>query len=1422
MSEPNASENAIQGATDSPASHGAGPSTPQGGQTAARPPGSPSESGGVMGGERSVEGTAPTPEHPAADAGGQGVDPPVKRDITPRPSAGPGASGPQVQGRPEGAKPPANAGDKPGQDAADKPDDPSKPKPSGKGVDKESPVGSRGLKEGGSTEPQIPVRLLNQIRQVFVPWDGLEEAAEAVLRQEHRVLVIAGEPGTGRFTAAAWLGLRLLGDSRTPRIVTVSSAEAGDVASPGWIRAEARQRQTVYVVQDPPALGAFLAGEQYGSLDQGLFDRDSWLILTARPSQVTAAVLPGPCLLSSRSLTRDQLGQAYERHCAARQLEPGWEPGPAEDRVHQTTRALIRESREGKEGFFTRAPQIVQYLTKLPEYLRKGVPEDEGQLRNALARLARELADEVMQAWFDQLSPNEQFLALMVEAVRGIPREAVESLYCQLALRLCRHGGLLQDPRRFGFADLYRRINAMGVPRLEAQPDGSSVEFEWLEFAHEGYRQEVLRQMRSRHHLLWEVVKSVVEEHLPTLPGNRQAPDRRVLGELIARLGIHRRDDLLRVLEGLAEHEAAWVAAVPGYVLRELCLLDPPADDFVGEVLRKWAAERDHVWAATAAAWRVYEEAARHWHATAETDSHRRRWEALLLKVEQTLADVAEGRVVTKDELEGSNFLNFALDRMFNAMPSRVRALLRGWIEAGNSQKAAARRALLGIFRAHADPATLTDPVSEALSGLIGPALTFDRTATDTVLSVLQGWITLADAHDRRTAPDPVRPRPPVHPPIRAALLRACNEARDGERNQLRRALTTDWLRDGNPQVRAIAQTVIGRARLLDGILADLPGAGRGVLLMDASPEARTNETTDRLLQELFEAVRPQVDLWVGQLGNATPLGTPGTDLDLDQLASRPPASTILMPWIERLEQESGAAAGAAEFHFAFVMHWRDIVDAADAAGPGSVPLVTLPLQVHHLPESGTGLPPVLLEELAERLSPQIGLPASLLQYLMEAHQELNRQAVRGLNEELSSVLVPIVDDLLATPLGQALGRRTPDRWSEILGTTLLPSLRRSDNPGAAAATELTRLVGRLNEPGPDEGAPDPLRLALGVVHWLAARDLPAAVAWLVQAMDRPTRNAEGTFATAAGMQLLRLHSAGMLRVSGRPGLPPPAVETVAPLLELAPAFARRRSPLALRVLLTALRCWVGDPAWSALLPTHPALRRMADAVPPRLGQSLCKQVDAWEAEPLKDLGEQQVPPGAIALSLRLKAALLARLLTGIRLPRTVLVLVHPLDVPGSRQRIGALARRLHAHYERGRVKHPDLPKFIFLQTGRRDPVCVTGEPAAPDAFTVPPGRVRLSAPCFDALMPAADLAVVLADGPLTDAEDWLPEVAPPKPTASESSPAPRLLLFWDNRRLPRPATGLPWETLDTIENDDQAFNRLVELLQTQLGSSPS
>ncbi len=317
----------------------------------------------------------------------------------------------------------------------------------------------------------------------------------------------------------------------------------------------------------------------------------------------------------------------------------------------------------------------------------------------------------------------------------------------------------------------------------------------------------------------------------------------------------------------------------------------------------------------------------------------------------------------------------------------------------------------------------------------------------------------------------------------------------------------------------------------------------------------------------------------------------------------------------------------------------------------------------------------------------------------------------------------------------------------------------------------------------------DPMRTGLGLVQWLAADRMKETVEHLCGWMRGRGRTVRGNFAAAAAGMLLCQHSERMLPVGAAGTVPAgeaPSPDLLLPLLDLAPALARYRSKQGIETFLKAAHRWARDKAWAARLSRHPVWFRLVDNAPFSLREHIHEWVDALATKPIEALGEKRVPAPVLALHLRLRCALRLRATRNVALRDSVLVLWHESGHPRSRQRLGTLAWQLYRlTWPAPRQREGDLPPFVFFRVGSHDPVAVSGDASRAEEtdFTAPLAAPGILSPLLETLAAAAGQVLLLADGPLLDAEDWLE----PDGLFVNQVIRDRLKLFWDNRSLQQP-----------------------------------
>ena len=1240
--------------------------------------------------------------------------------------------------------------------------------------------------------------LARRLAAVFVPFPDLDKFLEDARHTHKRVIVISGDESRGRLACAVWLGMNL-----TAREAELTGNE------PVWrlpertldrydldtfMRSPALEEGSAYVLEKPFRAGMqidSLPELQHDALNKRLAVLNSWLILTAdERSGATPSTwhhrfcwFPIP-----ETLTPDFLADVLARH-----LE--WAGGVGSelpDKVKAAAAEFVRaHSADGNLALDT-APRIYRFSFGI---LETKIAADTPNFETALTRLASDIADESRprQTWFASLSANAQFLALLAGAFENIRRSDLEDIYYAQVQRIReQEPGLLEDPRRRGFEELYREIRI----------DSGGAE---LHFIAESYRREVLRQMGFRHHLLWEVVMSV-KEWMASLNEPWQWSQRALLGSAVARLGIHRPEKLSRLLDDLAGNEFATIASLPGYILRGICLLDDPRHQFVCELLERWVAsdrtDQPHtessksdaaalIWAAADATQRVYVELAERLQEREFNVAERGRLHAVQRRLEDIIGVIAaskrryvESRAQKWAEDEYNHVLSNAVLAMFRAQPEDMVTALLHWLKGlperqkktSSSDAPAAPpaagpdRESLGsaivaafltrrLFEAHRKTESLTVQRRDVLLKLVGPVLQSDRGVVNRILEILRDWV----HPEMAGGADLAETRQQWRGAIRSALLQACTSMSEGQRRGLRRGLMTLWLGTSKREVRLVAQSVICRTRLLEGVPTDVPGGAWGGIFVDASAVGRVNDTSHRLFWELFELLRPQVDLLAAQLGNGQELCRPGQAPDVDALPGRPYTLRTLAPWLERLSRED---AGPAAFYLP--IFWESLVDAQDAQDAvGETPLLSFQIEGWQKRED---------QSVAEMFH-LLGFPDHW---------------ISATNEQGFESMLLTVERAVSPCLSRRLAARDAGQWYDTLRAHAVFADATDADRRTHAEDSLEQFVqddvGGTETSGEPRGEddrgflpPDRWRIALGIVQWLAADDLAATMRLLLKWIKTEAGPRESV-GRAAAIMLLRIHSERMLPVGASPAADAPPVESFTQLLDFAPALARRRSRLGVEAFLAAARHWMTDAGWADMLlrdakktgapsdgglPYASILMSMLAALPWWMHVPVAKTLFEW-IKPAAGEKVESIPAAAFALSLRLRydLALRARFRVGEddffpgRPEKFTLVILCGGQDEEANTRVQDLAAKLYARWERERL--PGLDRYVFVEAGSRVPLAVSREGVPREAFHLAGTRVPTLAPVVEALAPSeVGLVVVIASEGLVDWEDlpeWLAE----------------------------------------------------------------
>ncbi|MFN6107900.1 MAG: hypothetical protein ACK5EA_26045 [Planctomycetaceae bacterium] len=449
---------------------------------------------------------------------------------------------------------------------------------------------------------------------------------------------------------------------------------------------------------------------------------------------------------------------------------------------------------------------------------------------------------------------------------------------------------------------------------------------------------------------------------------------------------------------------------------------------------------------------------------------------------------------------------------------------------------------------------------------------TYQEQYINPVLRVIAGWVALEEWYKR----------------ITSQLLSALSMSSPQVRLRLRRGLLQTWLREqdheiraldnaGRSRVRGLAQVVLVRERLLNGVVCDCNG-GEGVIVVDNSREGRLNKTAADFAFNAYYLLNAQTNLRIAWLGRRDFSDQPPKDrLEMRKLHSHP---RLLMPVLESLDEETVL--------FVLIPHWGQVCDSADIlevpgdgnplAGSWSGRVIPLPLsgQLGDIEEEIERLP------LEWRVLAALRYRSDPSQFVLEMRRAVvaNQRRIESLFEQ---VVYPILEPIVA----RRLVARSAKKWAEAFKMVLPVDFNAHDADAEAIAAFLNSEAQWLDECFDGENMIDRLRILMSGQQWLASVD-PSRAAdvvyeWL--ASVKPGR----IVGVACARALIRV------QIGSRLGSDKPARVALTParyarLFRLASLLAQHEpGPRpALEILFQAAFELAADPEWVRYLISPP------------------------------------------------------------------------------------------------------------------------------------------------------------------------------------------------------------------------------------------
>jgi hypothetical protein len=1163
----------------------------------------------------------------------------------------------------------------------------------------------------------IPLAAVERLTAIF-PIPKAADYQRALKRAQlkgDRIFIVHGSEGSGKLTCAVNLAFDLQGSSAASSRICLYQRRVEEVR----FLFEAMQSEeipegSVVIIEDVfdrNVARRELENPEIETVKETLGDRGLFLILTTELDHAGLGAFPVP-KISTRRLDLKKITLSHLKY-AQKRAKGNSEKKSIEDAMKWV------ESRWSDLSGLLHSPREVEQLC---EKITNNPPLDEADFIKLVEQSV--IAGKVsFRNWFGRLRSNEKLFSMLVYLCPGTEYPFLAEIY-ERAVRFLRSEGLswFSDPRRLGSEDLLKAI--------EGEEIGG-----FIDFKERSFKEEVCAQTQNWSHLLWSIITNFVTGIDPDV-GWTNPQLRKALGAFMGRLSVHGGMSFDGALNRLAGHPSRRISVIVGYSLEEAVARHPETQ--TGLALRKlseWieSDEPNSMWAACAAIRKVYastrilaSDPRRAEGALALQDRLLKLLERFVLRcasIERQLREELKKRPPSSSEAEKKPKVIEESRRKLRAMavsnpecaidaaqrivsldPARS-SLLGDWLRQRKERalRNVAKWAIARIFKGLSNPkkrllesryAPVLDLIEPMLEGL-GESETNGK-VIDQVFSTLAVWL-----------------RWPSWPEaIFKKLLTIANRGSHDVRGKLRAALSRLWMSGGNADrdvvARNIAQAVIVRSYVMDGVLMDRPSFGRGVFVLD--PAILTGDEEKRKRQEegcryLLGLLAAQVDASFVHLGSIEPVRV--VDEKAVVLMAEHPVPRLLIPAVQ--------AAGTEDLRLVLLLSGGVIPDLEDALGE---------------PWGGE----LLRIAVGEDAEPCEGVETI------------------SIKEELGAREIAQVEETLQTRWARALALAGPQAWADVLDSFGIWEELKA-NPRAW----LEEWVEGLGDTDQALGTEDLARKLLCALGWYAAFDLRSCAGLLRTWLPRPEDgDGDGVLVRrwmgAAGAKAL-------FRIYGEH-------RSAHGNLALRILFEELAHPLAAQgsdgvdSVLRAVRTWLQEPEGAAYLAGgvvegRGRLLRWAEEFVPRQVAALAASLPEVLENPVVDVATDPFAAAAAMLDrMRLQFALgRPKILPELNAGESYGLIV--LDASGTAT-LETLAGKLFESLNGdGRRIKP-----IVYRLGERQPAWLAGDPAPPPGVLMPAGNrpPRLLGPILsDGLSPdTVRFLLVLSLQPPLDVEDWI------------------------------------------------------------------
>lgn len=743
--------------------------------------------------------------------------------------------------------------------------------------------------------------VIKKFEHLFVPPPSYSQFISNNDSLRHRVLLINGPEHADKFGCAIKVGLDLFQPKSLPQFYIYKRRSTASHSLLDFASYKDLPGSAVFILENVFETGVMLLdlSEKFiVAISSKLKEKNNILILTSNYPDDRLAELTALDHLNAQVVDLEEVLNKYLDYYQ-------------ESDRHQLPEALVKLAKQDAKELLRKLQstlQIEQFCIKLSQLSleSENTSGDEKNLANQMRDLADRVGNasqETLRQWFASLSFNHKLFAMLVVLLPNLDFLSFAEFYNEAVQKLRAGDVPLEDPRKQSIAEILAAINAVETASHQIQ------------FTSLAYKQEVQRQIRNYHPLLWSLIELLLD-----IVGMFKRAEywelRRELGGAIGAIGIEHRPKLADLLTRIADFDHHGVQVVAGYALAEIAY-QKRHHAFIIELLETWAksGQSKLMWTAVASVWRIYDNIAE----LVPSPTIKIADPTQGLEDDSTpLAQIAEIVTHLAQTSDDDNVLTgivFALRIIAQNHATYVVELIKNWLDQNNEElHFMGRLVAFDLFYTNKRLDVLpTLHQHQPLLDLIKPLLTTEFEIIDIVMSTLLMWMDDTEWHLI----------------IHKALLDIANHASDLEHQALREGIVQHWMTSENEAARKIGQALLLRSYVMQGYPVDLSGHHFNLLAIDNSRAAKRRLQNVNLGRHLYHHMLAWSDLALIQLGHTRSRIVPGDypNANWAKLLSRYPTPRLIYPPLNE-------TCNKIQSHSITIVSWGPVADFEDAFPP--------------------------------------------------------------------------------------------------------------------------------------------------------------------------------------------------------------------------------------------------------------------------------------------------------------------------------------------------------------------------------------------------------------------------------------------------------------------------------------------------------